>query len=1249
MSKSQSIRVICRIRPENEREKASGMKGCIDVLSENSLKIYPLDQPAKSGQVTKEEPHEFTFDRVFPNTTRQIEVFEFAAKPLIDGVFDGINCTLFCYGQTSSGKTFTMEGIHGNEDLQGIIPRAMRYIFQKITEVENAECSVKCSYYQIYNEKIQDLLDPKKSDLIVREDKRKGIWVEDLTEKYVASVKDMQDAFALGASNRTVSATQMNAGSSRSHSLFVVTIFQKNTVTESTKSAKVFFVDLAGSEKMSKTGITGGMGLKEAQNINKSLMVLGMVINALTEGAQHIPYRDSKLTRVLQESIGGNSQTTLIVTCTSNGLNQSESLSTLRFGQRAKLIKNKVVANTVKSVKELMIIIKQLEEKIKKLEAAKGKITDEDDNNNNENTNNDNNNNSNNNNDGKEDVKVKTIEKIVQVTKCENCEKYINELMNKRVEILTLTEQVDDLEKDKDDLEVEIKDKVQEIYDLNEKGNENEEEKKKIIEKHEELVKNVQNTMEKINEFTDEKKRVIDKLKSSKETEEINNAIDELVKLFKNDEDNCKEILNIIEKDEKEKEIKNNNNNIIDSINEDNNSNMIVYINKDSTQEEIKIEKKIFVDKEIMTEEFINEKEKIEIDDKVKELKEDKEIIKQLNIENDILKSTKETLINEKNNIEKVLSQLNDKVKEMNKIIFEKDERMKELNSKNISLTKKFEDYKKTVLETISQNENNAKELINNIKVLESENLNLKKEIDKRKNIIFSVDNLENIILKGKEKIELNFDDQEHLSIKSLDKPILILNNLENIEIKGKEKPNLSFIIQEQLSIKEKDKPKLINQNIEQLIIKGKDKPKLVDQNIEQLVIQGKDKPKLINQNIEQLVIKGKDKPKLINQNIEQLVIKGKDKPKLINQNIEKILIKGKDKPKLINQNIEKILIKGKDKPKLINQNIEQLIIKGKDKPKLINQNIEKILIKGKEKPKLSSLLLEKISITGKEKPEIQLSSQIQEDLTIKGKEKEKINLLSSKLENISIKGKEKEENTKKEEKLNININQLQISQNFNISSSLKNEILKYEKSTQISKEKLEKMNNNKKIKFSNLIFSVQKSFYLKGREMNNEDLISQISRNEDLLSIISKNEDLMSKISLRNEDFKFETLLVEKDLKVKVEYREIDRNTLEVFFKTNKDENLILHWGVSKNKNWYHPKNGFIPPNSRKFDQYSIDTQFIINNKNTNEKIIHLNVKKGQGHSRIDGLSFVFYNPYINKWYNNYNQDYLIKFRHVH
>jgi hypothetical protein len=149
----------------------------------------------------------------------------------------------------------------------GIIPRSMNYIFNKINNMScDIEFSVKCSYIQIYNEKIQDLLDTRKTDLSIREDKKKGIWVEDSTEIYVSSVKEMEDVFTCGANNRTVSATEMNAGSSRSHSLFIVTIFQKNIVTDSTKSAKVFFVDLAGSEKMSKTGITGGMGLKEAQN-----------------------------------------------------------------------------------------------------------------------------------------------------------------------------------------------------------------------------------------------------------------------------------------------------------------------------------------------------------------------------------------------------------------------------------------------------------------------------------------------------------------------------------------------------------------------------------------------------------------------------------------------------------------------------------------------------------------------------------------------------------------------------------------------------------------------------------------------------------------------------------------------------------------------------------------------------------------------------------------------------------------------
>ena len=373
MSKSANVKVYCRIRPENEKEKQSGMKTCITPTSENSVKIITeavgVDTGKDSSKNKSENFQTFTYDSVFPPETEQEKIFNIVAKPLINSALEGINGTLFCYGQTASGKTYTMEGIHNDPKIMGVIPRMMQYIFILIEKANSEiEYSVKCQYYQIYNEKIQDLLDIRKKDLSIREDKNKGIWVEDCTEIYVSSQEEMYAVFKEGSNNRTVSATNMNKGSSRSHSLFVVTIFQRNTITGSSKTGRIYFVDLAGSEKMSKTGIESGKGLKEAQNINKSLMTLGMVINSLTEGAKHIPYRDSKLTRVLQESLGGNSMTNLVITVSPNFLNQSETLSTLRFGQRAKLIKNKVVANTQQSGKELMIKLKKAEERISMLE-----------------------------------------------------------------------------------------------------------------------------------------------------------------------------------------------------------------------------------------------------------------------------------------------------------------------------------------------------------------------------------------------------------------------------------------------------------------------------------------------------------------------------------------------------------------------------------------------------------------------------------------------------------------------------------------------------------------------------------------------------------------------------------------------------------------------------------------------------------------------------------------------------------------
>lgn len=449
MSKSANVKVYCRIRPENEKEKQSGMKICITASSEKSVKIFTesvgVDTGKESSKNKTENFQTFTYDEVFPPETEQEKIFNIVAKPLINSALEGINSTLFCYGQTASGKTYTMEGIHNDPKIMGVIPRMMQYIFILIEKASSEiEYSVKCQYYQIYNEKIQDLLDIRKKDLAIREDKNKGIWVEDCTEIYVSSQEEMYTVFKEGSNNRTVSATNMNKGSSRSHSLFVVTLFQRNIITGSSKTGKMYFVDLAGSEKMSKTGIESGTGLKEAQNINKSLMTLGMVINSLTEGAKHIPYRDSKLTRVLQESIGGNSMTNLVITCSPNYMNQNETLSTLRFGQRAKLIKNKVVANTQQSVKELLIKLKKAEEKIAMLEKV---IQDK--------------------NVDIQSMDKKRGNKSDKIYKCEECKLITAQLNYVKNELINTMNENDELTKYKEELCEEVKNKNEEIVKLN--------------------------------------------------------------------------------------------------------------------------------------------------------------------------------------------------------------------------------------------------------------------------------------------------------------------------------------------------------------------------------------------------------------------------------------------------------------------------------------------------------------------------------------------------------------------------------------------------------------------------------------------------------------------------------------------------------------------------------------------------------------------------------------------------------------
>ncbi|KAL2817491.1 P-loop containing nucleoside triphosphate hydrolase protein [Aspergillus cavernicola] len=357
---SNTIKVVARFRPQNKIELASGGQPIVDFENEQTCSIN-----------SREASGAFTFDRVFPMDSRQDDIFSFSIAPTVDDILNGYNGTVFAYGQTGAGKSFTMMGSDIDDEVgKGIIPRIIEQIFASIlTSPSNIEYTVRVSYMEIYMERIRDLLVPQNDNLPVHEEKSRGVYVKGLLEVYVSSVQEVYEVMRRGGAARAVAATNMNQESSRSHSIFVVTITQKNLETGSAKSGQLFLVDLAGSEKVGKTGASG-QTLEEAKKINKSLSALGMVINALTDGkSTHIPYRDSKLTRILQESLGGNSRTTLIINCSPSSYNDAETVSTLRFGVRAKAIKNKAKVNAELSPVELKQLLRKAQSQVTNFES----------------------------------------------------------------------------------------------------------------------------------------------------------------------------------------------------------------------------------------------------------------------------------------------------------------------------------------------------------------------------------------------------------------------------------------------------------------------------------------------------------------------------------------------------------------------------------------------------------------------------------------------------------------------------------------------------------------------------------------------------------------------------------------------------------------------------------------------------------------------------------------------------------------
>ncbi|KAK8494187.1 hypothetical protein V6N12_044600 [Hibiscus sabdariffa] len=330
----------------------------------------------------------------------QRDIFQLVGAPLVENCLAGFNSSVFAYGQTGSGKTYTIWGPANalleenlSSDQQGLTPRVFERLFARINEeqIKHADKQLKyqcqCSFLEIYNEQITDLLDPNQRNLQIR-DVKSGVYVENLTEKYVSSMKDVTQLLIKGLSNRRTGATSINAESSRSHSVFTCVVESRcKGVADGVscfKTSRINLVDLAGSERQKLTGAAGER-LKEAGNINRSLSQLGNLINILAEVSQtgrhrHIPYRDSKLTFLLQESLGGNAKLAMVCAISPAQSCKSETFSTLQFAQRAKAIKNKAVVNEVmqNDVHYLRGVIQQLRDELNRMRANGSNQTDPD-------------------------------------------------------------------------------------------------------------------------------------------------------------------------------------------------------------------------------------------------------------------------------------------------------------------------------------------------------------------------------------------------------------------------------------------------------------------------------------------------------------------------------------------------------------------------------------------------------------------------------------------------------------------------------------------------------------------------------------------------------------------------------------------------------------------------------------------------------------------------------------------------------
>ncbi|XP_050291706.1 kinesin-like protein KIN-5D [Quercus robur] len=353
--KGVNVQVLVRCRPLSDDELRVHTPVVIS-CNENRREVCAVQSIAN-----KQIDRTFAFDKVFGPNSQQKELYEQSVSPIVNEVLEGYNCTIFAYGQTGTGKTYTMEGGARKKNGEfpndaGVIPRAVKQIFD-ILEAQNAEYSMKVTFLELYNEEITDLLAPEetskyiddksKKPIALMEDGKGGVFVRGLEEEIVCTANEIYKILEKGSAKRRTAETLLNKQSSRSHSIFSITIHIKECTPEGEemiKCGKLNLVDLAGSENISRSGAREGRA-REAGEINKSLLTLGRVINALVEHSGHVPYRDSKLTRLLRDSLGGKTKTCVIATISPSIHCLEETLSTLDYAHRAKNIKNKPEIN----------------------------------------------------------------------------------------------------------------------------------------------------------------------------------------------------------------------------------------------------------------------------------------------------------------------------------------------------------------------------------------------------------------------------------------------------------------------------------------------------------------------------------------------------------------------------------------------------------------------------------------------------------------------------------------------------------------------------------------------------------------------------------------------------------------------------------------------------------------------------------------------------------------------------------------